>query len=67
MLIEKNVPMPDEKSSSGIINILKSMEIGDSIIVPKEHYGKIHPYAKHCAIKVKMKTIDGKTRAWRIA
>jgi hypothetical protein len=64
--IEKNVPMP-ENAKTNFMALVRSMEIGDSVVLSPADRNKVSPYASHCGVKLKTKTIDGVLRMWRIA
>jgi hypothetical protein len=63
-LIEKNIPIVDSKNN--LAAVMRSMDIGDSVVIDKKDRTKVSQYAKINGVKMKTKTIDGVLRMWRI-
>lgn len=67
--IEKNVPIPvTKRGGTGIIALLKMLEVGDSFVYPGINYpNNVVGYAQRSGIKVAVRKQDGgKYRIWRI-
>ena len=66
--IEKSIPLPPKGSGSRIVETLRSMDIGDSIVVPKNIHSNIFLYAARAGIKVTSRKIDAEDmRVWRVS
>lgn len=68
-VIEKGIPMPTSsgRDKSGIASVLRSMEVGDSIMSTEKNRSNLQNYAKRIGVKVvgrKMET--GSVRFWRV-
>ena len=63
-LIEKNIPIVDSKNN--LAAVMRSMDIGDSVVIDQKDRTKVSQYAKINGVKMKTKTIDGVLRMWRI-
>jgi hypothetical protein len=63
-LIEKNIPIVDSKNN--LAAVMRSMDIGDSVVIDQKDRTKVSQYAKINGVKMKTKTIDGALRMWRI-
>jgi len=68
--IEKGIPAPKPKSR-GFIAVLRKMNIGDSVLVPRTEYSRVLSNAYYTARKYGMKVVsrknsDGSIRFWRI-
>jgi hypothetical protein len=67
MKIEKNIPIPS-KNKTGMTNILKSMEIGDSFLGDMKKVVSAQNCASQSAMKVSYrKQESGTFRIWRTA
>jgi len=60
--IEKNIPLP---KATGLADVMRKMEIGDSVVLNESDRLKVSQYAKMNAIKMKTKTVNGVLRMWR--
>lgn len=68
MNIEKNIPMPDRKRNGTIATTLRSMSVGDSIVLPKGKDIGWRSSAKRLSMKVASRKIsDTECRLWRVA
>ena len=66
--IEKSIPLPPTGSGSGIVETLRSMDIEDSIVVPKNIQSNIYLHAARAGIKVTSRKIDAEhIRVWRVS
>lgn len=70
--IDKNIPAP-LTSRAGLTDLLplKSMEVGDSFLIPGpgavKHSGTVYACAKRLAIKLRTRSeLGGALRVWRI-
>jgi hypothetical protein len=64
--IEKGIPMPDRHPLKGIAEIMRQMEIGDSIVVPMSGRTNMRNYATRTNIQIITKKINEKeVRVWR--
>ena len=62
--IEKGVPLPPKNRKSGITNILRHMDIGDSFVGEKGR--NYRATASYLGIKITERTIsERKVRVWR--
>jgi hypothetical protein len=71
-VIEKNVPPPEMRVSSGLTDVLRSMEVGDSILFQDLKQTGLSGFItnvcrKDPARRYTSRKIDGGTRVWRIA
>src|ERR1700683_867172 len=58
----KSRPVP-----CGLVSTLKSLEIGESIIVPAAKKSSIHPAAKRAEVRMTLRTLEnGTVCAWRV-
>lgn len=58
----KSRPLP-----CGLVTTLRSLEIGESIIIPESKKSSVHPAAKRAGIRVTLRTLDdGTVCAWRV-
>jgi len=69
--IEKGIPAPRPHIRGGFISILRKMDIGDSVLVPRPERNRVLSNAYHAASKTGMKVVsrknsDGSVRLWRI-
>lgn len=63
-MIEKNIPMPDQRNSYS--NLLDQMKVGDSILMPKKNYLSFRQAAFQKDIKITArKQPCGNYRVWR--
>ncbi len=70
--IEKGVPIPERRKLHAMKTPLRlaldQMEVGDSIVVSREHEPRTHPIARGAGIKIATRRQpDGTTRVWRVA
>ena len=68
MKIEKGIPIQGFKRSL-VSNTLKEMEVGDSVLIPKEDIvtrQRFHQVAARINIKVSTRTVKEGVRIWRI-
>ena len=70
--IEKGVPMPERRKLSNMKTplrlALEQLEVGDSIVVDRDHEPRTHPIARGAGIKIATRRQpDGTTRVWRVA
>lgn len=65
--IEKRVPVPATGRTTGMMDAMRSMSVGDSFVLPKgiQPYGT-HAYAKIAGIKITVKKQKDGYRVWRI-
>ena len=63
--IEKGIPI-SQRRGSGITEVMRKMDIGDSFVVDCSARNGIGALAKNAGIKTTTRTIDGKVRVWRI-
>lgn len=65
--IERGVPIP-AKVSRGMAGTIKSMEVGDSIVLPKGKANSIRATAFNLRMKMVVRRInDTEVRIWRTA
>lgn len=68
--VETGVPIPNKKGRkpSGIKEILESMKVGDSVVVPHHNqYDYVRYVMRRLGYKMTMRTLDdGSRRIWRI-
>src|ERR1019366_3442976 len=58
----KHRPVP-----CGLVSTLKSLEIGESIVVSEAKKSSIHPAAKRAGVRMALRTLgDGTVCAWRV-
>jgi hypothetical protein len=68
MNIEKNIPMPDRGRNCSIATTLRTMSVGDSIVLPKGKDNGWRVSAKSIGYKVASRKIsDTECRLWRVA
>jgi hypothetical protein len=66
--IEKGIPMPARHKLAGITEIMKKMEIGDSIVVHSGARPNMKGYADRLGFKITTQKInEEQVRVWRIA
>jgi hypothetical protein len=67
MKIEKNVPMPERsRNVMGLSALLKKMEIGDSIVIPKEKRNVAGSTARSAGVKIATRAEGSNSvRIWR--
>lgn len=65
--IEKNVPLPSRsRGGVGLTSVMKKMEIGDSIVIPKERRNVAASTARFAGIKIATRAEEpGGVRVWR--
>jgi hypothetical protein len=66
--IEKGIPIPDKygKQGSEIIDMFRTLEIGDSIAFPRGKQNSVNSYARQAGIKSSTRVIsDAEFRIWR--
>jgi len=61
--IEKNIPIPNRRRSTGLSEAMRKMKVGDSVIVSS--FAIAYVVARHVNIEVTCRKVDGKIRAWR--
>jgi len=72
--VDKNVPIPPaysgHKSGRKNIELLKKMDVGDSIFFPDmtttQAYNKVFSSAQRLGIKLTSRSVDDGARIWRI-
>lgn len=68
--IEKNVPIPKHRGEGRgrILELLKTMEVGDSVVVDvsESQKGNSVSYAQQFGIKCVTKKVEGGFRIWRV-
>ncbi len=69
--IEKGIVMPERanlrREKSPLRLALEQMEIGDSIVVDRDHESRVHPLARNAGINIAARRQpDGTTRVWRV-
>jgi hypothetical protein len=64
-VIEKNVPMPGRKT--GVVAVLRSMEIGDSFIWTKQRSSISNSIAVCKPMRYTTRAVEGGVRVWRVA
>jgi len=58
----KSRPVP-----CGLVSMLRSLEVGESIIVSERKKSSIHPAAKRAGVRMTIRTLgDGTVCAWRV-
>ena len=58
----KSVPVP-----CGLVSTLRSLEMGESVIIPVSRRSSVHPAAKRAGIRVTVRTLENSTvRVWRV-
>lgn len=72
IMIDKGIPLPDPKRGIGPspwFAIIKSLEVGDSFVVPNEKVANnLYNYFRKCSMKCTAREIDaGFYRVWRSA
>ncbi len=69
MKIEKGIPIPPKggNRSSGAAQLLRGMEIGDSVVFPSKNRHGYYTLAKYAGIKVVVRAIPNTetVRVWR--
>lgn len=67
--LEKGVPLPVGRDSSGLSKAIAAMQIGDSFRAKKTLYGTVRTMASNSRISIKTRTEDDGAymRVWRIA
>ncbi len=69
--IEKGIPIPPKPRQTGISKILKSMEVGDSILIEDTKNACVNVISlAHRTLSIRIctrKAPDNKRRVWRIA
>ena len=64
-VIEKGIPIPAKISFA---SLLRSLSVGDSIVIEERRRSNLSNSAKAAGIKVKSRTLgDGNRRVWRVA
>lgn len=64
--IEKNVPLPPSNNGTGLSAVLRSMEIGDSVLVESTKKNRLTAaFAKHAPRKFSQRKQEGGIRVWR--
>lgn len=68
--IEKNIPLEEKtkhknESLKGMTAFLRTLEIGDSILIEKSIRGGIYQTARQAGVKIKAKRENEKVRIWR--
>jgi hypothetical protein len=66
--IEKRVPVPPTGKTTGMMEAMRTMKVGDSFALPQglQPYST-HAYAKTAGIKITVKKQKDGYRVWRIA
>lgn len=66
--IEKNVPIPEKgkRSLSGISDVMRDMEIGDSFSTDPSKRPNLFSIAKKLGIKISTRLEEGDLRVWRV-
>lgn len=65
--IENGVPMPDRYNRGSIASLLRSMEVGDSCVIPRRS-SNLHSCAKRVGMKVATRKVsETEVRIWRTA
>jgi hypothetical protein len=65
--IDSGVPRLNERANT-ITATLKKMEVGQSIVIPKEKRGGAASVARHLGLKITTRTVsDTEVRLWRTA
>ena len=71
MNIEKNIPIPNPKTihhPDSAASILKAMQVGDSVVVPRKKASVFHSAAHWIGAKVATRKIsETEIRVWRMA
>jgi hypothetical protein len=67
--IEKNIPITKSKGKIGeVVNIIRTMEIGDSFLVPIDRRGNMTQFFQNADYKCATRKIsDTEVRVWRTA
>lgn len=63
--IENNIPIK-ERPLLGATDFLRTLEIGQSFLIPFKSRNAMHQIAKRCGIKIKTEKENDKARIWRI-
>jgi hypothetical protein len=66
--IEKNIPIPARSRRGGLAEVVRQMQVGDSIVIPVAQRNGMGPLALRLGIKVATrKEAVGQVRVWRTA
>ena len=67
-IIETGIPIPNKARATGLVPALRSLDIGQSLVMEEKSYGSAVSWLKKKANMtfVRSSVGDGKCRVWRI-
>jgi hypothetical protein len=66
--VEKGIPMPRLHQNIGLDKALAAMEVGDSFVIGRGHYGSVRSMASMRRMAIRTRTVDADSiRVWRVA
>lgn len=63
--IDNNIPIPS-KPLEGATDFFKTLEVGQSFLVPNDSRNSMHQIAKRTGIRIRIKADGEQSRVWRV-